>query len=335
MKRKGILNYSHCDLQIELQNLQCPKYTSAQIFNWLYSKRTTSFDDMSNLNLNLRKYLNNYYYIFRPNIVQKQVSQDGTIKFLLQLSDKNTIETVFIPSDKRNTVCVSSQVGCAVGCKFCNTGYNGFKRNLLPEEIISQILILDDLWQSKKIINIVFMGMGEPLYNWKNVSIALENLSFCNISYKHVTLSTSGIIPILKDIIGNLKCNLAISLHAPTDEIRSSIMPINNLYKLQDLLNVCKQAKNPITFEYLMLNGINDSLQCARQLIKILHGIKCKVNLIKFNNWKDSQFIGSSDDTILLFQKKLQNSGIPTTIRYSRGIDIMAACGQLQQRTDK
>ena len=193
----------------------------------------------------LQNILNKSYYIYRPNIIKISESTDGTIKFLLEFQDKNTIETVFIPETNRNTICISSQVGCAVGCKFCNTGYNGFKRNLTVEEIVSQVLIVKDYvnaWKIKDkfITNIVVMGMGEPLFNWNNVSIALENLQIGKISPKHITVSTSGIVPVLNKIINKFNYNLAISLHAPNDEIRSSIMPINNLYPLKDLLNTCK-----------------------------------------------------------------------------------------------
>ena len=340
----GILNYNKNQLIKLFNNIGLPKFRATQVLDWIYNIGCKSFHDMTNIGKELIDILNNNYYIYRPTIVKTDKSIDGTIKFLLQLKDNNTIETVFIPETNRNTICISSQVGCAVGCKFCNTGYNGFKRNLNAEEIVSQVLIVKDYlnsWTIQKniITNIVVMGMGEPLFNWNNVSIALENLQIGNtqkISTKHITVSTSGIVPVLSKIINNFDYNLAISLHAPTNEIRSCIMPINNLYPLNDLLNTCKiynKLHNKlITFEFLMLDEINDSERHAKQLIKLLHGIKCKVNLIKFNSWEGDIYTGSSMNKIEQFCKILNKSGITSTIRCSKGQDIMAACGQLQSQ---
>ena len=341
----GILNCNKTQLIQQFNNINLQKFRVNQVLDWIYDKGYTTFCNMTNFSNELQYLLSKHYYIYRPKIIKTSKSIDGTIKFLLELNDGNNIETVFIPEINRNTICISSQVGCVVGCKFCNTGYNGFKRNLNVEEIVSQVLIVKDYlnsWNTSSniITNIVVMGMGEPLFNWNNVSIALENLQIGNsqaISPKHITFSTSGIVPVLKQIINNLDYNLAISLHAPNNDIRSHIMPINKLYPLQDLLEVCKlynrlNKNKLITFEYLMLDGINDSETHAKQLVKLLHGIKCKVNLIKFNSWEGDNFNGSSMDRIKLFQKLLNNSGIVTTIRCSKGQDIMAACGQLQSQ---
>ena len=335
-----ILNYSKEQLIDLFKSLKLPQFRVNQVLEWVYNKGCKSFYEMTNISRELQETLNKNYYIYRPNIIKTSKSIDGTIKFLLELQDKNTIETVFIPETNRNTICISSQVGCAVGCKFCNTGYNGFKRNLTVEEIVSQVLIVKDYlnsWKTKDkfITNIVVMGMGEPLFNWNNVNIALENLQIGkmqSISPKHITVSTSGIVPVLSKIINKFNYNLAISLHAPNDEIRSSIMPINKFYPLKDLLNICRTYNKLITFEYLMLSGINDSEKDAKQLIKLLHGIKCKINLIKFNSWEGDVFSGSSIDKIKDFQILLNKSGIIATIRCSRGQDIMAACGQLQSQ---
>lgn len=340
----GILNYSKNQLIQLFDNINVPKFRVAQVLEWIYNIGCKSFNYMNNIGKELINILNENYYIYRPTIVKTNKSIDGTIKFLLQLKDNNTIETVFIPEKNRNTICISSQVGCAVGCKFCNTGYNGFKRNLTVEEIVSQVLIIKDYlnsWKIKEnsITNIVVMGMGEPLFNWNNIGIALENLQIGKnhkISTKHITVSTSGIVPVLNKIINKFDYNLAISLHAPSDEIRSNIMPINNLYPLSDLLNTCKVYNNLnnklITFEYLMLDGINDSEKNAKQLIKLLHGIKYKINLIKFNAWEGDIYVGSSMNKIEQFRNILNKSGVTATIRCSKGQDIMAACGQLQSQ---
>lgn len=341
---KGILSFTLKQLTAQFVELGLAKFRVNQVLDWIYSKGVTSFTQMTNLNFQMQHLLNDNYYIYRPKISKINTSVDGTKKFLLLLNDGMTVETVFIPEDHRNTVCVSTQVGCAVGCKFCNTGYNGFKRNLRAEEIVSQVLIIKDYlnsWAvpSNKISNIVLMGMGEPLYNWPNVSVALENFKLGNekqrINIKHITLSTSGIVPVLTQIIPTLECNLAISLHAPNAKLRSSIMPINDLYHLESLLLVCRNynALHPnrlITFEYLMLNGVNDSSIMAKQLVKLLHGIKCKVNLIRFNSWKGDKYQGCSEEKVQNFRHILVQSGINATIRNSRGQDIMAACGQLQ-----
>lgn len=343
----GILNHSKEQLIQIFNSINLPKFRVTQVLDWIYNNGCKSFSNMTNISKELQELLNKNYYIYRPTIIKTDKSVDGTIKFLLKLQDNNTIETVFIPEANRNTICISSQVGCAVGCKFCNTGYNGFKRNLTVEEIVSQVLIVKDYvnsWEKndKFITNIVVMGMGEPLFNWNNVSIALQNLTIGKnqgISAKHITVSTSGIVPVLDKIIDKFDYNLAISLHAPNDEIRSSIMPINKIYSLENLLNTCKvynklHKNKLITFEYLMLNNINDSEKNARQLIKLLHQIRCKVNLIKFNSWEGDIFTGSSMEQIKYFQQILNKSGIIATIRCSKGQDIMAACGQLQSQNN-
>ncbi len=341
---KGILNFTQEQLVSQFNNLKFAKFRVQQVIDWIYSKGVTSFTQMTNFNGQTQGTLSNSYCIYRPQISAIKKSIDGTIKFLLKLDDSLTIESVFIPEDHRNTICLSTQVGCAVGCKFCNTGYNGFKRNLKPEEIIGQVFVIKDYvdsWKdrTKRISNVVFMGMGEPLYNWNNVNIAMQNLKLGGeiqgLSPKRITLSTSGIVSVLEKIIPTLECNLAISLHAPNSATRSSIMPINNLYNLENLLTICKaynrlHPNKLITFEYILLNGINDNTGMAKQLIKILHGVKCKVNLIQFNSWKGDKFVGSDEQKIQNFRKILVSSGINATIRHSRGRDIMAACGQLQ-----
>ena len=337
-----IINYSKTELENQFSELNLTKYRVKQVMNWIYEHGVSSFDLMTNISLKDRELLKTKYYIYRPELANVQKSVDGSIKFLLKLQDGKTIETVYIPEANRKTVCVSSQVGCAVGCKFCNTGYNGFQRNLTTEEIVTQVLFIKDylkLWNSnQKITNVVFMGMGEPLYNWKAVSTAIKNLQIGNIGQRKITLSTSGIVPVLQKIIEELDCNLAISLHAPNTEIRSSIMPINDIYNLDQLMDICKQYNklHPnylIMFEYLVLSEINDSIVHARKLVKLLHGIKCKVNLIKYNAWTNDIFQGTDIDHIIQFRDFLNKHGIVATIRQSKGQDIMAACGQLAGKT--
>ena len=338
--KQGILNYTLTELEKILADEGLPKFRAEQIFIWLYRFGKTSFFEMTNIGKDLQNKLDQMFYIYRPQIAKVSRSKDGTIKFLLKMSDTNTIETVFIPEAKRNTICVSSQVGCSVGCKFCNTGYNGFLRNLSAEEIISQFLIVKDhlnLWdsESERLSNIVFMGMGEPLFNHENVLKVIKNLMSDEkegLSRRKITLSTSGISPILEKIAENLPCRLAISLHAPNDTIRSQIMPINNIYNIESILRACQVYSKhheylKITFEYLLLKDINDSKDCALELINLLKNINAKVNLLQFNSWDGCNFKPS--DRAEKFSSILQRAGIEAPIRTRRGEDIMAACGQL------
>ena len=337
----GILNYSISDLEKSLINLGLPKFRAKQILVWLYRFGKNSFFEMTNIGKELQTKLDEMFYIYRPEITKVSKSKDGTIKFLLRLNDSNTIETVFIPETKRNTICVSSQVGCTVGCKFCNTGYNGFLRNLSTEEIISQFLIVKDylnLWdpESERLSNIVFMGMGEPLFNHENVLKAIDNLMSDEkegLSRRKITLSTSGISPIIEKIAKDLPCRLAISLHAPNNKIRSKIMPINDIYNIESVLKACKKYSEhheylKITFEYLLLKDINDTKECAFELIDLLKDINAKVNLLQFNSWEGCDFEPSKRAEA--FSKILQKAGIEAPIRTRRGEDIMAACGQLR-----
>ena len=338
--KQGILNYTLTELEKILADEGLPKFRAEQIFIWLYRFGKTSFFEMTNIGKDLQNKLDQMFYIYRPQIAKISESKDGTIKFLLKMSDTNTIETVFIPEAKRNTICVSSQVGCSVGCKFCNTGYNGFLRNLSAEEIISQFLIVKDhlnLWnpESERLSNIVFMGMGEPLFNHECVLKVIRNLISDEkegLSRRKITLSTSGISPILEKIVENLPCRLAISLHAPNDTIRSQIMPINNIYNIESIMKACQVYSKyheylKITFEYLLLKDVNDSKDCALELINLLKNINAKVNLLQFNSWDGCNFKPSNRAEE--FSSILQKAGIEAPIRTRRGEDIMAACGQL------
>lgn len=341
--KKGLLNLSKEEFEATLAEMQILKFRANQIYSWIYKFGKNSFTEMTNIGAMLRQTLNEKFYIYRPEITEVLKSSDRTIKFLLKLEDFNTIETVFIPTEKRYTICVSSQVGCAVNCHFCNTGYNGFVRNLTTEEIIGQYMIVRDyleLWPPKesKISNIVFMGMGEPLYNTLNVLKSIDSLideDFDGVSRRKITLSTSGIAPVLSEIAPNLKCRLAISLHAPNDNIRNQIMPINNLYNIEKIMKACKiyYTYHPfmkITFEYLLLDGINDTTECAFQLLNLIKNLNSKVNLIQFNSWNGCSFKPSTHKNTLAFGNILEKAGIEAPIRQKRGQDIMAACGQLQ-----
>ncbi|MDR0552546.1 MAG: 23S rRNA (adenine(2503)-C(2))-methyltransferase RlmN [Holosporales bacterium] len=336
--KKGILNITRAEFEAFLQEREFPKFRAKQVFSWLYKHNKASFFEMSNIGAELQNLLDSEFYIYRPKIVSILTSVDGTTKLLLELENGSTIETVYIPTEDRNTICVSSQVGCPVGCKFCNTGYNGFTRNLSAEEIIGQYFAIRDyLGDSVKnpISNIVFMGMGEPLLNVENVLASIDAFSTV-ISARKITLSTAGISNVLSRIAPDLKCKLAISLHAPNDKIRSSIMPINDTYNIESIIDACKiyykhHGFLKITFEYLMLDGINDSEKCASELVTLIKDLNAKVNILAFNLWNGCHFIPSSALAVRKFVKILEKNGIEAPIRISRGRDIMAACGQLQQ----
>lgn len=338
--KQGILNLTIEELRDILVSLNLPKFRAQQLFIWLYRFGKKSFFEMPNIGKKLQSKLDEVFYIYRPEIAKVSKSNDGTIKFLLRLNDANTIETVFIPEAKRNTICISSQVGCSVGCKFCNTGYNGFLRNLSTEEILAQFLIVKDylnLWdpEAERLSNIVFMGMGEPLFNHDNVLKVIQNLMSDEkegLSRRKITLSTSGISPVIKKIAKDLPCRLAISLHAPNNEIRNEIMPINRIYNIGSILEACQEYSRyheylKITFEYLLLKDINDTRECALELIKLLKDTNAKVNLLQFNSWNGCSFKPSNNAEE--FSKILKKAGIEAPIRTRRGEDIMAACGQL------
>jgi 23S rRNA (adenine2503-C2)-methyltransferase len=328
----AILGLSLGDLEAFLEKHKIPKFRAGQIMMWLHKFNTKSFKEMHNIGHDLQRFLEERFYIRNFENIKIFKSLDGTIKFLLN----DSVETVFIPTTKRNTVCVSSQVGCSVGCKFCYTGYNGFKRNLTPSEIVEQLVIVEEyIGQESRLSNVVFMGMGEPLHNTENVLKAINTMiNLRDFSRRKITLSTSGIVPELLRIAEFLECRLAISLHAPNDNIRNQIMPINSIYNISSIMQACHiycrhHHSMKITFEYLMLNGINDSTNCAHALVNLLGHLNSKVNIIRFNPWSGCQFKPSSNATIQKFATILTNAGIDAPIRERRGLDIMAACGQL------
>jgi len=319
-----------------------------QIWGWIYNKGVSSIDEMTTLSLGLREELKKYHNLDRPVISDEQTSEDGTKKWLLKFNDGSEIETVFIPDDERGTLCVSSQVGCTLNCTFCHTGTQRLVRNLASQEIISQVVVAKDSLQEwceepRKITNIVMMGMGEPLYNFEGVRDGILTMSDdagLSISKRKITLSTSGIVPKIKmagDEIGSM---LAISLHATNNDLRNEIVPINKKYPIEELLEACRNYpglsnSKRITFEYVMLKGVNDSEAEARDLVKLISGIPAKINLIPFNSWPGSSYECSDWDQIEKFGDIVNRGGYASPIRMPRGEDISAACGQLKSDTKK
>lgn len=325
-------------------------FRAKQVYQWLYVQGATSFEQMTNLSKDLRAKLAEKFSISRPKIVTEQVSTDKTHKWLLEFADGQRIETVYIPEDDRGSVCISTQVGCAVGCTFCHTGSQKITRNLTAGEIVSQFMAARDVYhewpstsgENRLISNIVVMGMGEPLHNVDNVIKALQLLTDGDgiaISKRKVTLSTSGIVPHMQRIATETGVKLAVSLHAPNNEKRSQIMPINKRYPIEEILQACQEYQKVvtsrfITFEYLMLDGINDSLEDARQLIDLMRKYKigAKFNLIPFNPWPGCPYQPSSNNRVHTFSRELEKAGFAAPIRVARGQDILAACGQLKSK---
>ncbi len=313
-------------------------FRATQVLKWLYQEQVTAFDDMTNLSKALRANLKENCCIETPEIITEQIATDGTRKWVIQMGCNNRIETVFIPEEKRGTLCVSSQIGCALACTFCSTAQQGFNRNLKVSEIIGQLYVAQNrLGEEKRITNVVMMGMGEPLLNFENVVSAMNLMMddfVYGLSKRRVTLSTSGVVPAMYRLTKLCDVSLAVSLHAANDELRNVLVPINQKYPLKELLAACREnvklaPRRTITFEYVMLDGINDSTTDARALIKLLKNIPAKLNLIPFNPFPNSNYQCSTMVTIKRFRDLLHKAGIVTTIRKTRGEDIDAACGQL------
>lgn len=325
------------------------KFRAKQIWDWIYRQGCSDFMLMSDLPINLRQKLSSVIRIPRLKNIMELMSRDGTMKWLFGLDDKNEVETVFIPEENRGTVCVSSQVGCTLTCKFCYTGTQKLVRNLTTDEIVSQVMIVKDKiedWpvsNEKKLTNIVFMGMGEPMLNYDNVADSVRILTDkegLNYGRKRITISTSGLIPQIERCADELGVRLAISLHAVNDELRNELVPINKKYPINQLLNACKAYADAtsgerITFEYVMLDAINDSDDDARKLVSLLKNISSKVNLIPFNPWPGSPYKCSSRERIKRFASIVERAGYMAPVRVTRGQDIMAACGQLKSSSLK
>lgn len=344
----NICGSSRAELLALVTSLGEKPFRAKQLFHQLYNRGASNFTEMSNLSKEFREKLAAHCIIKRPEIVAMQQAEDGTCKWLLKFDDGNQVEMVFIPEEDRGALCISTQVGCNMGCKFCHTGTMRVIRNLTHQEIIAQILIARDCydeWPSpndgnRLISNIVVMGMGEPLDNYDNTKIALETIMDAEgiaISKRRITLSTCGIIPKIHQCGEELGVNLAISLHAPNDALRSEIMPINYKYSLKELIQACKDypaANNArrITFEYIMIDGLNDQPEHARELITLIKGVHAKFNLIPFNPWEGSVYRPSSRNAQFRFARILNDAGYSAPIRVTRGEDIDAACGQLNTK---
>ena len=313
-----------------------PKYRVDQLMHWIYEKYVQDLQEITEFSKVLREDLGRTAYISNLIIAARQRSSDGTEKFLFTLEDGQAIETVLIPDEDRLTLCISSQAGCAMGCSFCLTGETGLIRNLRAHEIVDQIISVNRLIQPKRISNIVLMGMGEPLANFDEVVRALWRITeFIGISKRKITLSTSGLVPKMLELPGRAPdVNLAISLNATTDEVRDRIMPINKKYPLRMLLDACRryplQIQRLITFEYVLIDGVNDSIEDAQRLGRMLKSIPCKVNLIPYNPHEGSRLQRSGHERVLAFQKVLKDNRMTALIRESKGQDILAACGQLR-----
>lgn len=342
MKKINLLNFDRSSLIDFFKSLNEKPFRADQVFKWIHQSGVANFASMTNLSLAFREYLIANTEIALPKIVGKKKSIDGTEKWLLQLEDNNFIETVFIPEEDRGTLCISTQVGCPLNCAFCATGNMGFKRNLTTAEIIGQLwLAVRELTANKNtkshiITNVVIMGMGEPLLNFDNVvktiKIMLDTLAY-GLSKRRVTLSTVGLVPELQRLSAITDIAVAISLHAPNDALRNQLIPINAKYPLAQLIPACKNyyqdTRRKVTIEYAMIAGVNDSEVQAKQLVKLLSYVPCKINLIPMNACANNTFRAPSQETIDKFRKILMNAGFNTITRKTRGSDIAASCGQL------
>ena len=319
------------------------KFRATQVMKWIHQLGVTDFQQMNNLSKDLRNKLTEISCVQNLQVTKDLISKDGTRKWLLQLPDGNHIEAVFIPENDRGTLCVSSQVGCALDCSFCSTGRQGFNRNLSTAEIISQVwlaahLLEEEKKPGRKITNVVMMGMGEPLLNFDNVvravRIMMDDFAY-GLSKRRVTVSTAGVVPAMDRLGDALDMRLAVSLHATNDELRDELVPVNKKYPLKELMAACRRfidkqnSRSRITFEYVLLDGVNDKPEHARELIKLLKGIPTLMNLIPFNPFEGSGYKTSSKQAVTRFSEILHNSGMTTVVRKTRGEDIDAACGQL------
>ena len=339
---KNIKDYNLDELKEELKNIGEKPFRAEQIFKWIYESRVSNFDEMTNLSLELREKLKENYEIKQFNILKKQIASDGTKKYLFDVLDGNAIETVLMEYHHGYSICVSSQIGCKMGCKFCASTGIPFIRNLTSGEIVEQIMAVERD-ENIRISNIVFMGIGEPLDNYDNVVGAIRiinNPKGLNIGARHISISTSGLVPkIYKLAEENIQCTLSISLHATTNEQRSQMMPLNNAYNLEELLQACKdyieKTHRRISFEYALAKENNDNLEDAKRLVKLLKGMICHVNLIPINKIENGSYMKSSNENIMKFRDYLNEHGIVATIRRELGSDIDAACGQLRRKNLK
>jgi len=337
IQKKDIKNFTLNELQEEVKNLGVKKYRATQLFDLVYKKDIEDFRKMLSLSASFRDLLKENYYISKIELVKLAKSKDRTEKYLFKLEDGNLIESVLIFSEERVTECISSQIGCKYNCLFCESGKKGFTRNLTISEILDQVLFVRKKMKSNP-NNIVFMGIGEPLDNYDNIVKAiciLNSKDAFNVGARKITISTCGIIPAIKRLQErDWQIELSVSLHAPENKLRSYLMPVNNIYPLPDLIEVCRnyaeKTNRQVTFEYILIKGVNDSLNYANELVKLIGGFNSKVNLIAFNPAPDSLLQAPTASQVKYFKNRLIAKGIPTTIRKSKGDDISAACGQLK-----
>lgn len=337
-QRINLLDFDRKGLESFFVGIGEKPFRATQLLKWIYQVGVDDFESMTNMSKALRGYLREHCTIKTPEIVVEQVAGDGTRKWVMQMDCRNRVETVFIPEPERGTLCISSQVGCSLACTFCSTARQGFNRNLSTAEIIGQLRAAQKrLGEQIKITNVVMMGMGEPLLNFDNVVTAV-NLMMDDFGYglskRRVTISTSGIVPAMYRLTEICDVSLAVSLHAVNDELRNELVPINKKYPLQTLLAACldnvkHSPRRRITFEYVMLEGVNDSVKDAKKMINLLQNVPSKINLIPFNPFPGSPYRCSSPEAIDRFRNILHRAGMVTTIRKTRGDDIDAACGQL------
>ncbi|NOR61077.1 MAG: 23S rRNA (adenine(2503)-C(2))-methyltransferase RlmN [Rhodobacteraceae bacterium] len=355
---QSLIGLGRDDMRTALITMGTPerqaKMRVAQLWSWIYHKGVQDFEAMTNLAKGFREDMAASFTVERPEIVELQVSQDGTRKYLLRIAGGHEVEAVYIPDENRGTLCISSQVGCTLSCTFCHTGTQKLVRNLTAGEIVAQVMVArDDLddWPEdsgpregrRRITNVVLMGMGEPLYNFENVrdamNIVMDNEGI-SLSRRRITLSTSGVVPEIVRAGAEIGCLLAISFHATTDDVRDVLVPINKKWKIETLLETLKayprlSNSERITFEYVMLKGVNDSDEDARRLVRLISGIPAKINLIPFNPWPGSPYERSSWGRIEAFAEIVNEAGYASPVRTPRGEDIMAACGQLKSASEK
>ena len=347
---KALVGLGRAELEAEMAALGEPAFRARQLWHWIYHRGATDFDRMTSLSKAFRARLGESYVVGRPEVAAAQASVDGTVKWLLRFADGQEVESVHIPEADRGTLCVSSQVGCTLTCRFCHTGTQRLVRNLAPAEIVGQVMLARDAlgeWpapaEGRQITNLVMMGMGEPLYNYDNVAQALKIVmdgEGISISKRRITLSTAGVVPAMRRCGAELGVNLAVSLHAVTDELRDEIVPLNRKYPLRELLAACRDYPGVhnarrITFEYIMLKDVNDSPAEARELVRLLKGIPAKTNLIPFNPWPGAPFECSTDKAIAAFAEIVNRAGYSSPVRTPRGRDILAACGQLKTASER
>ena len=344
----NLLEFDLEGLAVFCEGLGEKRFRATQLFRWIHQKGASEFDQMSDLAKSLREKLKVHAHVQALPVLSEHFSADGTIKWLFDVGDGNAVETVFIPEDDRGTLCISSQAGCAVGCRFCSTGHQGFSRNLTTAEILGQLWFAEHFLRQhlkvdeRVISNVVMMGMGEPLQNYTALLPALKAMlddHGYGLSRRRVTVSTSGVVPMMDRLAADCPVALAVSLHAPTDALRDNLVPLNRKYPLDELLRTCtaylaRAPRDFITFEYCMLDGVNDQPEHAQALIDLVrqhgrNGLRCKFNLIPFNPFPASGLLRSAQSRVQAFAKQLQDAGLVTTVRKTRGDDIDAACGQL------